>query len=51
MNRSQTHERGEASLNRAELIERMVAILGAVGVVSERAQLRTYECDPLCQRT
>lgn len=47
MNRSETHERGETSLSRAELIERMVAILGAGGVVSERAQLRTYECDGL----
>lgn len=34
-------------MSRAELIERMVATLGAGGVVSERAQLRTYECDGL----
>src|SRR5579864_2938656 len=33
--------------NRAELIHRMEAILGPEGVVSERAQLRTYECDGL----
>jgi glycolate oxidase len=34
-------------LTRAELIERMVAVLGAGAVVSDRAQLRTYECDGL----
>ena len=34
-------------LTRADLIVRMVALVGEERVVSERAQLRTYECDGL----
>ena len=34
-------------LTRAHLIAHMVALIGAERVVSERAQLRTYECDGL----
>jgi glycolate oxidase len=34
-------------VDRAELIARMTAVVGRQGVVSERNQLRTYECDGL----
>ncbi len=34
-------------VDRAELIRRMTAAVGARGVISERSQLRTYECDGL----
>ena len=34
-------------MDRAELIARMTAVVGRPGVVSERNQLRTYECDGL----
>jgi glycolate oxidase len=34
-------------VDRAELIARMTAVVGRRGVVSERNQLRTYECDGL----
>jgi len=34
-------------VDRAQLIRRMTAVVGARGVVSERNQLRTYECDGL----
>jgi glycolate oxidase len=34
-------------VDRPELIRRMTAIFGASGVISERNQLRTYECDGL----
>ena len=30
-----------------ELVDQMVAILGPEGVISEREQLRSYECDGL----
>ena len=36
-----------ATMDRAELVRRMVAVLGAGGVISEWDQLRTYECDGL----
>src|SRR6266540_1712381 len=35
------------SVDRTELIRRMTAVVGARGVVTERNQLRTYECDGL----
>src|SRR6266540_6244551 len=34
-------------VDRAELIRRMTAVIGPRGVISERSQLRTYECDGL----
>ncbi len=34
-------------MDRAELIRRMTTVVGPSGVVSERNQLRTYECDGL----
>src|SRR5690242_20232445 len=34
-------------LNRTDLVRRMEAILGPEGVISQREQLRTYECDGL----
>jgi glycolate oxidase len=34
-------------MDRAELIRRMVEVVGPDGVISERNQLRTYECDGL----
>ncbi|HUE95013.1 MAG TPA: FAD-linked oxidase C-terminal domain-containing protein [Longimicrobiaceae bacterium] len=37
----------QTRVGRAELIERMVGVLGAEGVISGREQLRTYECDGL----
>jgi glycolate oxidase len=35
------------SVNRSELIAAMEAVLGPQGVISQREQLRTYECDGL----
>jgi glycolate oxidase len=34
-------------MDRAELIRQLIAAVGAQGVISERNQLRTYECDGL----
>src|SRR5688500_20292646 len=39
--------REEANMERDQLIRTMQSILGPEGVISEREQLRSYECDGL----
>ncbi len=36
-------------MQRDLLIREMQSILGVAGVITEREQLRTYECDGYCQ--